>query len=337
MYAVSWKALRTFSRFCLLILLILSVTPLHGATDELWEMLESEHFQIYYQSDETHPQDIADIAEDFYPQINRLIDGIEIGKIEIWMCKTQQQFQAAAHAPIQDWAVGCAFPLSRRIVIQNPRVIIDREFQLSQVLRHEIVHIAFGQRTKSTIGAIPLWFIEGIAIYLSGEWAPHRHEVMFEHILSRSIIPLADLTERFPTPERKAQLAYAESLNAVAWLVKIAGVEKLWEVIDLLGAGNDLNTAYKQAIGWDLVTFDAEWQASLSQRYYWAAIFSNSYLFWGSLGLVFIFVYLWGRQRIRRRLVELERQESQVDPFFRSKTPLIDLCGAAYKTHLLSS
>lgn len=320
MYAVSWKALRTFSRFCLLILLILSVTPLHGATDELWEMLESEHFQIYYQSDETHPQDIADIAEDFYPQINRLIDGIEIGKIEIWMCKTQQQFQAAAHAPIQDWAVGCAFPLSRRIVIQNPRVIIDREFQLSQVLRHEIVHIAFGQRTKSTIGEIPLWFIEGIAIYLSGEWAPHRHEVMFEHILSRSIIPLTDLADRFPTPERKAQLAYAESLNAIAWLVKIAGVEKLWEVIDLLGAGNDLNTAYKQAIGWDLVTFDAEWQASLSQRYYWAAIFSNSYLFWGSLGLVFIFVYLWGRQRIRRRLVELEWQESQVDPFFRSKT-----------------
>ena len=305
MYAISWKASRTFSRFCLLILLIFSVTPLHGATGAAWEMLESEHFQIYYQSAETHPQDIADIAEDFYPQINRLIDGIEIGKIEIWMCKTQQQFQAAAHAPIQDWAVGCAFPLSRRIVIQNPRVIIDRKFQLSQVLRHEIVHIAFGQRTKSTIGDIPLWFIEGIAIYLSGEWAPHRHDVMFEHILSRSIIPLTDLADRFPTPERKAQLAYAESLNAVAWLVKIAGVEKLWEVINLLGAGNDLNTAYKQAIGWDLATFDAEWQASLSQRYYWTAVFSNSYLFWGSLGLVFIFVYVWCRQRTRRRLAEL--------------------------------
>ena len=315
MHVIDWKALR--SLFCLPILLILSVTPLHSAVEEAWEMLESEHFQIYYQPNGTQPQAIADIAEDFYPHMNRLIDGIEMGKIEIWMCKTQKQFQAAAHAPIQDWAVGCAFPLSRRIVIQNPHVIIDRKFQLSQVLRHEIVHIAFGQRTKSTIGGIPLWFIEGIAIYLSGEWTPHRHEVMFEHILSKSIIPLAELTERFPSPERGAQLAYAESLNAVVWLVKIAGVEKLWEVIDLLGAGNDLNTAYKQAIGWDLATFEAEWQASLSQRYYWAAIFSNSYLFWGSLGLVFIFVYVWGRYRTRRRLIELERQESQVDPFFR--------------------
>ena len=317
MHAIIRKVLHTLSCFCLPILLILSATALHGNTEEVWEMLESQHFQIYYQLDTTQPQDIADIAEDFYPHINRLIDGIEIGKIEIWMCKTQEQFQAAAHAPIQDWAVGCAFPLSRRIVIQNPRVIIDQKFQLSQVLRHEIVHIAFGQRTKSTIGDIPLWFIEGVAIYLSGEWTPHRHDVMFEHILSRSIIPLAHLKERFPSAEEKAQLAYAESLNAVVWLVKIAGVEKLWEVIDLLGTGHDLNTAYKQALGWDLATFDAEWQDSLSQRYYWAAIFSNSYLFWGSLGLVFIFVYLWCRQRIRRRLAELERQESQVDPFFR--------------------
>lgn len=321
MDVISWKALRPLSRFCLLTLLILSAATLHSGTEAAWERLDSEHFQIYYQPDEPHPQDIADIAEDFYPHINRLIDEIEIDKIEIWICKTQQQFKAAAHAPIQDWAVGCAFPLSRRIVIQNPRVIIDRKFQLSQVLRHEIVHVAFGQRTKSTIGDIPLWFIEGIAIYLSGEWTPHRHEVMFEHILSRSIIPLAELTERFPSAERGAQLAYAESLNAVAWLTKIAGVEKLWEVIDLLGAGNDLNTAYEQAIGWDLARFDAEWQASLSQRYYWVAIFSNSYLFWGSLGLVFIIVYLRGRQRSRRQLLQLEQQESQVDAFFRQDNP----------------
>ena len=320
MHATSQKLLRTFFLLCLPILLIFSATASYSHTEDSWEMLESEHFQIYYQPDEPHVQDIVDIAEDFYPHMNRLIDGIEMGKIEIWMCRTQEQFQAAAHAPIQDWAVGCAFPLSRRIVIQNPRVIIDRKFQLSQVLRHEIVHIAFGQRTKSTIGDIPLWFIEGIAIYLSGEWAPHRHEVMFEHILSRSIIPLADLTERFPSAERGAQLAYAESLNAVVWLVRIAGVEKLWEVIDLLGEGNDLNTAYKQTIGWDLATFDAEWQASLSQRYYWAALFSNSYLFWGSLGVVSVIVYLQCRQRTRRRLAELERQESQVDPFFRSET-----------------
>ena len=99
MHAIIRKALRTLFRFCLPMLLTLSVTGLHSATEEAWEMLESDHFQTYYQPDETHPQDIADIAEDFYPHINRLIDGIEIGKIEIWMCKTQEQFPSRCPCP----------------------------------------------------------------------------------------------------------------------------------------------------------------------------------------------------------------------------------------------
>jgi hypothetical protein len=287
-----------------------------ASAEDAWQMLESAHFQIYHHPHEPLVQDIADISEDFYNRMGRLINGMEMGKIELWVCDTQEQFQAAVHAPIQDWAIGCAFPLSRRIVIQNPRVITDRKFQLAQVLRHEIVHVIFGQRTEGAIGHIPLWFVEGIAIYLSGEWAPYRHEILFKYILSRSIIPLADLTNQFPKAEDRAQLAYAESLNAVAWLAEMAGIEKLWEIIDLLGKGHDLNTAYQNAISWDLATFDAEWRASLSKRYHWFAIFSSSYLFWGSLALVFVLFYLRSRQWRRRKLAQLAQAESEVDPFF---------------------
>ena len=63
MHATIRKALHTFSRFCLPTLLLLSVTTLHSDTEDSWEMLESEHFQIYYQPDATQPQNIADIAE----------------------------------------------------------------------------------------------------------------------------------------------------------------------------------------------------------------------------------------------------------------------------------
>ena len=142
------------------------------------------------------------------------------------------QFQAAVHAPIQDWAIGCAFPLSRRIIIQNPRVIIQRDFQLAQVIRHEIVHVVFGQRTQKAIGKIPRWFVEGVAIYFSGEWAPRRNDALMKHIFSKSVIPLAELTNRFPKSENLAQLAYAESQNAVEWLAETHGVEKLWDIVD---------------------------------------------------------------------------------------------------------
>lgn len=281
-------------------------------------MKESQHFLIYYHAHSAPAEDIVDIAEDFYPQLDRLIGDTHIGKIEIWVCHTQKQFQAAVHAPIQDWAVGCAYPLSRRIIIQNPRVIIQHKFQLSEVIRHEIVHVVFGQRTRQTTGNIPLWFVEGVAIYLSDEWTPRRNDLLMKHIFSKSIIPLADLTEEFPKHENLAQLAYAVSQNAVAWLAETEGIEKLWEIIDRLGNGSHFNTAFRDTTGSDLSVFEREWQSSLSQRYHWAAIFSNPYLFWGSLTIFFSLIYLRFWHYKRRRLNELESEDATGDAFFKN-------------------
>ena len=271
---------------------------------------------MYYRGNTKSAQKISDIAEDFYPKMRRLRDDIHIGKIEIWVCEAPSEFQAAVHAPIQDWAIGCAFPLSRRIIIQNPRVIIQRDFQLAQVIRHEIVHIVFGQRTQGAIGKIPRWFVEGVAIYFSDEWAPRRNDTLMKHIFSKSVIPLIELADQFPRSENLAQLAYAESQNAVAWLAETHGVEKLWEIIDRLASGSDLDTAFRDSIGLQLSAFDAKWRQSLSHRYHWAAMFSSSHLFWGSLALFFLLAYLRYWRYKRKRLRQLERESEEVDAFF---------------------
>jgi len=134
-----------------------------------WESVESTHFRVYYQESTADPTVILQIAEDFYAELPQLTSRMPAGMIDIWICDTQKEFQAFVHAPIQDWAVGCAFPLSRRIVIQNPKHIALAKLQLVQVLRHEIAHVLFGQCTRKAVKEIPLWFIEGIAIYFAEE------------------------------------------------------------------------------------------------------------------------------------------------------------------------
>ena len=304
------------SFLCLFALFLIASSGIRADARESWDLVESENFLVYYHGNVKSAQKIVDIAEDFYPKMRRLMGDVRLGKIEIWVCEAQSEFQAAVHAPIQDWAIGCAFPLSRRIIIQNPRVIIKRDFQLSQVIRHEIVHIIFGQRTQKAIGKIPRWFVEGIAIYFSGEWAPRRNDALMKHIFSKSVIPLAELTHGFPKSGNLAQLAYAESQNAVAWLAETEGVEKLWEIIDRLASGSDPDTAFQDSIGLQLSTFDAKWRKSLSRRYHWAAMLSSSYLFWGSLALFFMLVYLRYWRYKRRRLRQLERESTEVDAFF---------------------
>ena len=297
--------------FLLLMLPIFSI----AAT---WESVESTHFRVYYREGTVDPTPILQSAEDFYAEMPELTNRIPAGIIDIWVCDTQKDFQASVHAPIQDWAVGCAFPLSRRIVIQNPKHITLAKLQLTQVLRHEIAHVLFGQSTRKAVKEIPLWFIEGIAIYLAEEWVPSRHETLLKHIFSNSILPLQELAGGFPSSQTGADLAYAQSQDALRWLVEVKGRDALFAIIAELQAGSNFNTAFETVIGWDLVTYDTLWRASLSERYRWASLFSNSYFLWGGLGGLALLGYLVCRNRRQRHLNKLAEQEGTVDAFFKT-------------------
>ncbi len=298
-----------------LIFLLFLLPILFASAD--WQSVESPHFRVYYQKGTTDPGSILQVAEDFYAELPQLTSRMPAGMIDIWVCDTQKEFQNSVHAPIQDWAVGCAFPLSRRIVIQNPKHIALAKLQLVQVLRHEIAHVLFGQCTRKAVKEIPLWFIEGIAIYFAEEWVPSRHETLLKHIFSKSIIPLQELERRFPRTQAGADLAYAESQDTVRWLVEVKGRDVLFSLIAELHAGSNFNTAFESVVGWDLVTYDILWRESLTERYQWASLFSNSYVLWGGFGGLALIGYLVCWNRRRRHLNKLAEQENTIDPFFK--------------------
>ncbi len=297
--------------FLLLLLPILSASA-------AWESIESPHFRVYYKEGTVDPVSILQIAEDFYAEMPQLTRLIPAGIIDIWVCDTQKEFQASVHAPIHDWAVGCAFPLSRRIVILNPKHIALAKLQLVQVLRHEIAHVLFGQCTRKAVREIPLWFVEGIAIYFADEWVPSRHETLLKHIFSRSILPLQELERSFPRTQAGADLAYAESQDTVRWLVEVKGQDVLLSLIAELHAGSNFSSAFETVVGWDLATHDILWRESLTERYQWASLFSNSYVLWGGFGGLALIGYLVCWNRRRRHLNRLAQQEDTTDPFFKT-------------------
>ncbi len=299
------------------LIFLLLLLPIFSATAG-WESVESPHFRVYYREGTVDPVSILQIAEDFYAELPQLTSRMPAGMIDIWVCDTQKEFQTSVHAPIQDWAVGCAFPLSRRIVILNPKHIALAKLQLVQVLRHEIAHVLFGQCTRKAVREIPLWFIEGIAIYFAEEWVPSRHETLLRHIFSRSILPLQELERSFPRTQAGADLAYAESQDTVRWLVEVKGRDILFSLIAELHAGSNFSTAFETVVGWDLATYDILWRESLTERYQWASLFSNSYVLWGGFGGLALIGYLICWNRRRRHLNRLAEEENSIDPFFRT-------------------
>ena len=297
------------------VFLLLIIPTLYASA--AWESSDSENFRVYYRNNTIDPASILKIAEDFYAEMPRITSRISDDTIKIYICDTQKAFQASVHAPIQDWAVGCAFPLSRRIILQNPKQIAVAKLQLAQVLRHEIAHVLFGQYTRKAVKGIPLWFVEGIAIHFSKEWVPGRHETLLKNVFTKSVMPLHELTEKFPDTSIGADLAYAQSQDALRWFVEVNGSEPLWTIIDRLHTGANLNDAFKTVLGYDLTTFDLLWRESLPKRYHWASLLSSSYIFWGCLAVLFLFCYLFSWNRRRKRLNKLAQQDEIVDDFFR--------------------
>ena len=298
-----------------ILIFVFMFLPLFSATAN-WKSSESTHFRVYYREKMVDPKPILQIAEVFYVEMSRISRHIPDETITIWICNTQEDFQAYVHAPIQDWAVGCAFPLSRRIIIQNPSQIMAAKLQLAQVLRHEIAHVLFGQYTRKAVKGMPLWFVEGIAIHFSKEWVPGRHKTLLSNVFTKSIVPLQELTEKFPVSQKGADLAYAQSQDALRWFVEVNSIETLWAVIDHLHNGATLNKAFTAVVGYDLETFDQLWRESLPQRYHWASFLSSSYVFWGGLSGLFLICYLITRSRRRKQLDRLIKQENRIDPFF---------------------
>ena len=259
---------------------------------------------------------ILQMSESFYDDVTKRLGAIE-GKIDIWIF-SQRQFRVAAGAPIQDWAVGAAYPSSRRILLREPSAIAGRKLELGRVLRHEIVHVVFGYRLRKNIDAVPLWFHEGIAMYESYEWTYGRDWILLGNVLRNSIIPLDQLTLRFPKEANRARLAYAESFNAVYFIVKEYGYEKLRMIIDLLASGENMDQAFKFALGVNnLVEFQARWMRYLERHYQWFSILSSSVFLWGTVSFIVVWAYLRRRKSKREQLARWEEEEQKVDEFFR--------------------
>jgi hypothetical protein len=93
--------------------------------------------------------------------------------------------------------------------------------QLSRVLRHELAHSFIAARSA---GNCPTWLQEGLALWLEGG-DPARQDAIVAAAAARGrLLPLLTLEAPFQSlPAADIPLAYAESLSAVAHMIRIRG------------------------------------------------------------------------------------------------------------------
>src|SRR5215213_3257690 len=247
-----------------------------------FQVLKTEHFDIYYYPEERDGINFAArMAERWRVRLGRLLGHELSGRQPLVLYGSHSDFEqtTAIQGELGEGTGGVTEPLRRRIVLPLGGPLADTD----HVLGHEIVHaFQFDMTTRPDSppgqnGAeqIPLWFIEGMAEYLSlGPVDPNT--AMW---LRDAVRPLDD-------KERKASKGRVDNLPAIKDLdngryFPYRWGQAFWAYVagrfgdDVIGqmlstaaaAGGDTDVAIEKILGLKTDELSTAWQESIRQAY----------------------------------------------------------------------
>lgn len=171
--------------------------------------------------------------------------------------QTEKAFRDTTRAP--GWAAAWNDGTIRVPVkgLEQPNPTLER------VLRHEIAHSFVAARTGANC---PTWLQEGLAQWLEGG-DPEREDGALRGIARTQPLPRLESLERafVGLPEAQAQVAYAESLSVVAYILKQHGEDGLRRVIAALATGATAAEALTAGIGLGYPDLQQAWQSRLAE------------------------------------------------------------------------
>jgi hypothetical protein len=134
---------------------------------------------------------------------------------------------------------------------------------LVTLLPHETVHILLGAKWKGTYAALPLWLVEGTAAGYEVQPRADADQALQQAAKDGSLIPVATLCRSFPSDERPALLAYAESKSFVGYLRETYGLAAIRQALAEYAAGADCRQGTVGSTGKDLDALEQAWRAGL--------------------------------------------------------------------------
>jgi len=257
-----------------------------------WQVLESPHFSIYFsmaQNNEQLVQQIADIAEETYRQVNAQLSSPN----------KHHHFQKIAiiMEDFSDYALGFASSFPHRVIRLSLTAPTAKSFDmkfiswLKMVIAHEYTHIAHFEMTagpvttalRALFGQIltpnalqPIWSIEGLAVYNETKFTTGGRGIDTRYDM---YLRMATLEDRFNTldqiggyyltswPDGTAPYIYGQSLiHFMAQKYgedKVIAISKIFCEYPYLG----FNYAVKRATGLNLEELYQSWKDNLKEKY----------------------------------------------------------------------
>ena len=273
------------------------------------EQLATAHFIIEGDRGDRTVSFLAEHADTIAEGVSSRLGFSLKGRMRVIVAPDKKRFHSAQPegARLPDWAVGVAYPhRSLIILLKGTRNNILKTFE------HEICHILLGQALGKGHN-VPRWLDEAMAILIAEEWSPQRLAIMSMAVLSESLLSMDEITRSFPRDERQAQLAYCQSFYFISFLKTRFGEEDFHSFLRTYSSCKDFSLALWKTyyLRWDEI--EQMWQDYLKVRFGWLPVLFSAGTVWFFASLVFIWGYLYKKQKARKKMRQWELEEMLSD------------------------
>jgi len=198
-----------------------------------------------------------------------------------------------------------AVPSRNLIVLDYSRLSADPG-RLEAVTKHELVHLLLHRHIDADL--LPRWLNEGVAQWISegiGELlARPRPGLLEKAVLSGSHLSLARMERRFPSTRDGLLLAYEQSHSIVRFIADRFGEEKLFQILDRMKRGSDIDAALQAVLSLDRRQLEKRWLETQRKPSPWLTflarnIYSILFLFGALLTMVGFVRFLIRKRRYR--------------------------------------
>jgi hypothetical protein len=296
--------LRASASASVLLFLLLAPPPLDSQT-------KSAHFVFFHREAQAPAaRDLAQKADGLRRRILSDLGSDKPDDTRVYLALDLADMRRVAPkgVGVPTWAAGMAFPRMNLILLKLTTGS-GSATDVEKVFAHEFSHVALDRAVE--FKPVPRWFKEGFAIYQSGEWSFGRTRALASGVVSGRLFSLEALSERFPTSVRDIELAYAQSIDFVSFLLGEYGPKPFRKMIGLLASGWSFFLALEEAYDDGLFAIEEAWHRDLKMRFTWIPLLTGTATLWFLAAVVFILAYV--RKR-RARLTAMEKLDEEEGP-----------------------
>lgn len=267
-----------------------------------WEQTEGVTWE-YHPSSASIVRDLQAALPQVLRSIERELGSAARDDLVVRIAKGPEDMARLApqNAPPPSYAVGVAYPALGLIVLSvvAPDSWLPPDIQ--RVFVHELSHVSVYRAANGN--RLPLWFVEGLAVHQAGEQNLSRIRTLWEAAVVGEILPLSELSQRFPTRPHQVNRAYAQSADLVEHLLRTTDDRAaLPELLAHVASGKSFEDAVLATYRTDLATIDREWRQALSERFRVLPLVLTGTALWGGIAMLAVVAFVRRRRQHHEKL-----------------------------------